>query len=68
VASVRTGSSDVFIRTPKTVPTEVLEPAMPEIHADKIPPVDDFYDVLRKHIEAKHEPRLKTLRPIVAPF
>lgn len=41
---------------------------MPEISPDKVPPVDDFYEVLRKHIEAKYEPRLKTLHPIVAPF
>jgi hypothetical protein len=58
----------VFTRTPRTVPTTLLERAMPEIHPDKGPPVNDFYEVLRKHIEAKYEPRLKTLHPIVAPF
>jgi hypothetical protein len=54
--------------TPPTVPTTLPERAMPEIFHDEVPPVKDFYEVLRKHIEAKYEPRLKTLHPIVAPF
>jgi hypothetical protein len=41
---------------------------MPETPPDEVPPVNDFYEVLRKHIEAKYNPRLKTLHPIVAPF
>jgi hypothetical protein len=58
----------VFNRTPPTVPTTLLERAMPETPPDEVPPVDDFYEVLRKHNEAKYNPRLKTLHPIVAPF
>jgi hypothetical protein len=42
--------------------------AMPEIAPQTVPPVDDFYEALRKHFEAKNEPRFKTLHPIVAPF
>jgi hypothetical protein len=41
---------------------------MPEIAPQTVPPVDDFYEALRKHFEAKNEPRFKTLHPIVAPF
>jgi len=49
-------------------PDNPLERFMGKDPPQTVPPVEDFYEVLRKHFEAMHEPPFKTLRPIVVPF
>ena len=49
-------------------PYERLQHAMLEIASLTVPPADGLYEVVRKHFEAKHKSRFKTLYPIVAPF
>ena len=41
---------------------------MPKIAPQTVPPVDDFYEILKKHFEAMYEPPFKTLCPIVVHF